>query len=180
MKLGTTARGLSTLYSTSLLVSFGYGMTIPTIPLMIDYFDVSLFWAAQIVTAWSVGKLIATLPAGIVIDRLGARIALVVGPILIVVAALTVVLAPWFWLVLLAMVFAGAGDSMWMVGREIAGVELVNPDQRGRMMSGFMGTNTAGMALGPALGGVLADTVDFRAVFLGFMAAAALVLVLSL
>jgi MFS family permease len=36
------------------------------------------------------------------------------------------------------------------------------------------------MALGPALGGVLGDTVDFRAVFIGYMIVGALVFVLSL
>jgi MFS family permease len=179
LKCGPTARGITTLYSTSLLVSFGHGMTIPTIPLMVAEFNVSLFWAAQIVTAWAIGKLLGTPPAGIIVDKFGARITLLLGPLLIVGAALAVVLSPWFWLVLLAMVFAGAGDSIWMIGREIAGVELVNPDQRGRLMSGFMGTNSAGMALGPALGGILADSIDFRAVFLGYMAAAVVVLALS-
>lgn len=180
LKLGTTARGISTLYGTSLFVSFGHGMTIPTIPLIAEHFDVSLFWGAQIVTAWAIGKLLGTPPAGIIVDRFGARVNLLLGPALIIGAALTVVLSPWFGLVLFAMAFAGAGDSIWMIGREIAGVDLVNPDQRGRLMSGFMGTNSAGMALGPALGGVLADNIDFRAVFLGYMMSAVLVLVLSL
>mgnify|MGYP002639496894 CR=1 FL=1 len=180
MRLGDTARGLSTLYGTSLLVSFGFGMTIPTIPLMVEYFDVSLFWGAQIVTAWSIGALIGTPPAGIIVDKLGARVALLVGPMLIIGGALTVVLSPWFWLVLIAMAFAGMGNSTWMIGREIVGVGLVKPEQRGRMMSGFMGTNTAGMALGPALGGVLGDHIDFRAVFLGYTIAAVFVLALSL
>ena len=179
MKLGKSARGLSTLYGASLLVSFGHGMTIPTIPLMVEYFDVSLFWGAQIITAYGIGALVGTPPAGIVADKFGVRITLIMGPVLIVGAALAVVLAPWFWLVLLAMVFAGAGNSTWMIGREIAGVDMVNSDQRGRMMSGFMGTNSAGMALGPALGGVLADSIDFRAVFLGFMIAGVIVFVLG-
>ena len=180
MKLGESARGLSMLYGASLLVSSGHGMTIPTIPLMVEYFDVSLFWGAQLITAYAVGALLGTPPAGIIADKLGVRITLIIGPLLIVGAALAVVLAPWFWLVLLAMVFAGAGNSTFMIGREIAGVDMVNPDQRGRMMSGFMGTYSAGMALGPALGGVLADTIDFRAVFLGFMIAGVVVLVLQL
>ena len=180
MKLGDSARGLSTLYGTSLLVSFGFGMTIPTIPLIAMHFDVSLFWGAQIVTAWSVGALLGTPPAGIIVDKLGARVALIMGPILIVTGAATVFASQWFWLVLVAMAIAGMGNSAWMIGREIAGVALVDPAQRGRMMSGFMGTNTGGLALGPALGGVLADSIDFRAVFLSYMVAAIVVLALSL
>jgi MFS family permease len=180
MKLGDTARGLSTLYGTSLLVSFGFGMTIPTIPLVATHFNMSLFWGAQIVTAWSIGALIGTPPAGIIVDKLGARVALLMGPMLIIGGALTIVLSPWFWLVLIAMAFAGMGNSTWMIGREIAGVGLVKLEQRGRMMSGFMGTNTAGLALGPALGGVLGDNIDYRAVFLGYTIAAVVVLALSI
>ena len=131
MKLGRSARGLSTLYGASLLVSFGHGMTIPTIPLMVEYFDVSLFWGAQIITAYGIGALVGTPPAGIVADKFGVRITLIMGPVLIVGAALAVVLAPWFWLVLLAMVFAGAGNSTWMIGREIAGALSTRAAKRG-------------------------------------------------
>jgi MFS family permease len=180
MRLGQSIRGLSTLYGASLTLSFGHGMAIPTIPLMVEYFDISVFWGAQIITAWAVGALLGTPPAGMITDRFGARVPLLVGPVLITAAGLGIVLAPSFWLVLPAMVVAGMGHSSWMIGREIAGVELVATDQRGRMMSGFMGTNAAGMALGPALGGVLGDTVDFRAVFIGYMIIGALVFVLSL
>jgi MFS family permease len=180
MKFAATARGLSTLYGASLTLSFGHGMTIPTIPLMVEHFDISLFWGAQIVTAWAIGSLLGTPPAGMLTDRLGARVPLLLGPLLIVGAALTIIFAPWFWLVLLAMVVAGMGHSGWMIGREIAGIEIIAPSQRGRMLSGFMGTNAAGMALGPALGGVVADSIDFQAVFVGYLISAALVLVLSL
>ena len=149
MRLGQSIRGLSTLYGASLTLSFGHGMAIPTIPLMVEYFDISVFWGAQIITAWAVGALLGTPPAGMITDRFGARVPLLVGPVLITAAGLGIVLAPSFWLVLPAMMVAGMGHSSWMIGREIAGVELVATDQRGRMMSGFMGTNAAGMALGP-------------------------------
>jgi MFS family permease len=180
LKMGSTARSLGTLYGTSLFVSFGHGMTFPTIPIIAAHFDVSVGWAAQIVTAWALGRLVGTPPAGIIVDRLGARVAMLIGPVFIIVGALSVALSPSFWLVLPALFLAGVGDSTWMIGREIAGVELVRPEQRGRMMSGFMGVNSAGMALGPALGGILADAHDFRVVFLGYMSAAIVVLVLSL
>jgi MFS family permease len=155
-------------------------MAIPTIPLMVEHFDISVFWGAQIITAWATGALLGTPPAGMITDRFGARVPLLIGPFLIIAAGLVIVLAPSFWLVLPAMALAGMGHSSWMIGREIAGVEMVSADQRGRMMSGFMGTNAAGMALGPALGGVLGDSIDFRAVFIGYMIVGALVFALSL
>jgi MFS family permease len=180
MDVGRSMRSLSTLYGASFALSFGHGMAIPTIPLMVGHFDISIFWGAQIITAWSIGALLGTPPAGMITDRFGARVPLLVGPTLIMTAGLAIVFAPWFWLVLVAMTLAGMGHSSWMIGREIAGVEMFAAHQRGRMMSGFMGTNASGMALGPALGGVLGDSIDFRAVFVGYALVAALVFVLSL
>ena len=48
-----------------------------------------------------------------------------------------------------------------MSAREVAGVNLVRADQRGRLMSGFMGISSTGMALGPALGGLVTELVNF-------------------
>ena len=180
MSSGSFARRLSTLYGTSLLASFGHGMTIPTIPILAEEFDVSIGAAAQVVTLYGLGRVVATMPAGFVVDKLGARVAMLLGPVLVVVAALSVVLAPSFWMVLLAMFVAGAGDSTWSMGREITGIEMVRLEQRGRLMSGFTGINSMGMALGPALGGVLTEFVGYQMVFLGYMAAGLAVLALSL
>jgi MFS family permease len=180
VKLGNTARGLTGLYGTSLLVSFGHGMSIPTIPVLATAFDVSIGAAAQIVTAYAIGRLGGTLPGGLIVDRLGTRVALVAGPIMIASAALAIALAPTFFMVIVAMLFAGFGDSMFMIGREIAGVDMVRPEQRGRLMSGYMGFNSLGNALGPAVGGVLADLVSYRAVFLLWAGFAVAVLLVSM
>ena len=102
MKLGSSAWGLTGLYGTSLLVSFGRGMSIPTIPVLATAFDVSVGAAVQVVTAYGVGRLAGTLPSGLIVDRLGTRVALVAGPVLIGAAALTVGLAPTFLIVIAA------------------------------------------------------------------------------
>jgi MFS family permease len=161
-------------------VTFGHGMTIPAIPTIQAHFGLSDFWAAQMVTSYAIGRLLGTPPAGIIVDKLGARVAMLLGPVLIAGAALSVAASPWYFLILIGLMIAGIGDSIWMIGREIAGVDLVKPEQRGRMMSGFMGTNSAGQALGPVLGGILAYNIDYRVVFVGYMAAGLAVLALSL
>lgn len=156
-------------------------MAIPTIPLMIWEFEISVFWGAQIITAWSIGALMGTPPlAGMITDRFGARIPLLAGPVLIVATGLAITFSPWFCLVLASMMLAGMGHGAWIIDREIAGVEMVSPDQRGRMMSAVMGTNAMGMALGPVLGGVVGDSLDLRAVFVGYAIAGVLVFTLSL
>ena len=178
-RLGKTARGLINLYTTSMVMSFGHGMLIPTIPVIAAVFDVSIGLAAQVVTANALGRFAAPLPAGMIVDRFGARTAMTLGPIMVAAGALLTGVTPQFSLILIAMFIAGAGDSMWMIAREIAGVDLVRPDQRGRLMSGFMGVSSTGMALGPVLGGVLTELVHYRVVYFVYTALALAVLAFS-
>ena len=168
------------MFSTSLLMSFGHGMIIPTIPVMAVAFDVSIGLAAQVVTAHALGRFAGPLPTGMIVDRFGTRSAMIIGPVILVTGALLAATAPSFNLMLLAMFLAGAGDSIWMSAREVAGVNLVRSDQRGRLLSGFMGVSTTGMALGPALGGLITELVNFRAVFFVYTVLAIVVLVVAL
>jgi MFS family permease len=173
-------RSLVNLLATSLVMSFGHGMIIPIIPVLVGAFDVSIGLAAQVVTAHAVGRSAGPLPGGMIVDRLGARAAMIIGPVLVATGALIAALAPSFELILFAMFVAGAGDSVWNIAREIAGLNLVRLDQRGRLMSGFMGTSSTGMMLGPLLGGVITVLVDFHAVFFVYAALSMAVLVFSL
>ena len=97
------------------------------------------------------------LPAGILVDRIGSKRAMLIGPALLAVAAITAGFAPSFPVLLTAVFFQGAGANIWQIAREIAVLNLVKPDQRGRAMSAFFGISQLGMALGPVLGGVLTD-----------------------
>jgi MFS family permease len=65
-----------------------------------------------------------------------------------------------------AQLLSGAGASIWALGREIAAIDLIRPNQRGRILALFFGINSAGQALGPVIGGVVTDWYGYRAVFL--------------
>ena len=104
---------------------------------------------------------------------------MILGPALVTVGASITAVTPYFSLLLLAQFLAGAGDSIWMIGREVSGIELMRSDQRGRVMSGFMGISSAGNALGPVAGGILTDWFDFRVVFFSYASMALVVLLVS-
>ena len=180
IRLGPTGRALFSLYLPSLAVSFGQGMVIPAIPLLATTFEVSVGVAAQVVTAHMLGRTFSLIPAGMVVDRMGRRPAMVMGPLLIATGALVTAFAPQFSLLLVAQFVAGAGNSLWMLGREVAAVDLVRADQRGRMMSGFFGISSVGMTLGPAIGGLITDWLGLRAIFLVYTVLALLVLPVAL
>ncbi|MBI2209408.1 MAG: MFS transporter, partial [Deltaproteobacteria bacterium] len=174
----STARGLLILYSSTLLAGM-WSMVIPAVPLLTTHFGISAGAAAQLVTALAFGRFVGMPVSGMVLDRLGARAALISGPALAAAAALLAAIVPWFEAMLVSVAVIGIGDSLWTFGRELAGIDLARQDQRGRVLSGFHGVNNIGLALGPLAGGALAEAVGFRAVFIAYAACAAVAVPLA-
>ena len=169
---GARAGSLALLYSTVLLMSLGQGMVFPTIPLLAESFAVSAGLAVQVVTAHALGRTIILIPAGLLIDRYGAKTAMLAGSALVLAGAIMTAVTPYFILFCLGQFLAGLGDSVWTMGREVSGVEMVPQHQRGRLLSGFMGLKSAGMAIGPVAGGIIAQWLGFRMVFTVYAAVA--------
>lgn len=172
-RLSPTARGLITLYSSTLLAGM-WSMIVPALPVLAKSFDISPGTAAQTITALAMGRFAGMPVSGVVLDRLGTRAALTAGPTIACSAALLAGAMPRFSLILVLVFLIGIGESIWVIAREVAGIDLVRQEQRGRVLSGFHGMNNLGLVLGPLLGGLLTEAVDFRAVFFAYAACAAL------
>ena len=177
LRLTPTVRGLITLYASTLLSGM-WSMLVPSIPVMATHFGISPGTAAQIVTALAFGRLAGMPISGVVLDRLGTRTALVAGPGLACAVALLAAIVPWFGIILLLLFVLGIAESIWVIAREVAGIDLALPNQRGRVLSGFHGVNYMGLALGPA-GGLLAETSGFRGAFVVYAACAAVSVLLG-
>ena len=172
-------RGLTMLYLTTILLGFAHGMLPPIIPVLEDTFGVSGGMAAQVVTAFTMGRLIGQPLGGTIIDKFGTRPAVLIGPVVIGLSVSVGIVTQWFWPLLVGLFIAGAADSMWMLGREVAGVDLVKANQRGRLMSGFMGFHGVGMGLGAWLGGTVGEEMGIRVVFALYTGIAAFVFLIS-
>lgn len=155
-------------------------MIIPTIPVLAEEFGVSAGGAAQIVTATAIGKIFGTVLAGILLDRMGTRVALVGGPLAACIAALLCAVVPWFAIMLLLSLCIGAADSLWATAREFAAIDLARRNQRGRLISSMHGTHNMGAALAPFIGGTLTELFNFKAAFIGYAAVCALSVLLGL
>jgi MFS family permease len=154
-------------------------MLAPVSPAVAGAFDVPLGLAAQVFGAAALGRLALMIPSGYLVDKYGARSAMILGPILIVVCALVTLVTPTFWLLLAAQFFAGAGSGLWQLGRELIAVDLMPPRARGRMMSMFIGMSSVGTAIGPLIGGVLNDLIGLHGVFAATAAVAILIMLIS-
>ena len=171
VKFNPPARDLATLYTSALLAGM-WSMIVPAVPVVAKSFEISPGAAAQIITALALGRFAGMPLSGTVLDRLGTRAALTSGPAIACGAALLAGVTPWFGLILILVFLIGIGESIWVIAREVAGIDLVRQDQRGRVLSGFHGINNLGLALGPLFGGWLTEAVGFRAVFFGYAACA--------
>ncbi len=180
MNLNPTVRGLTILYIPALMSGVGWGMVLPTIPVLSVYFDVSLGAAAQTVTAYAVGRFVGTPISGMILDRFGTLVARVAGPLAAGIAALLAWCTPWFSGLLASLFVIGAAETLWGFGLEVTGIDLVRQDQRGRVISGFHGMHNGGLTLGPLLGGVVTEALNFKAVFVGYAICATVAVVLGL
>jgi MFS family permease len=135
---------------------------------------VSVGAAAQVVTATAIGKFFGTIVAGVMLDRVRARLALAGGPLVGCIAALLCALMPWFPLMLVLSLCIGAADSLGATAREFAAIDLARRNQRGRLISSMHGTHNIGAAIAPFVGGWLTEVYGFRAAFLGYGIACAL------
>ena len=182
MRIGAVPVWSATLhiYLPSLLMNMGQGMIIPALPVVGQHYAVPGVLAVQLITVQLVGRFLSTLPAGLTIDRFGTKVPMVLGASLAALSGFGAAFSPNFPLLLATQLFWGAGISMWTLGRELAAADMVPAEQRGRQMSVMMGMSGTGLALGPAIGGLLTEPLGIRGLFLIFAATATAVLLLSL
>jgi MFS family permease len=179
LRSNPNARGFAALYGAT-LVSGAWAMIIPTIPVLTREFAVSAGGAAQIVTAAALGKFFGTIVAGVMLDRMGTRLALVGGPLIGCVAALLCTVVPWFALMLVLSLCIGAADSLGATAREFAALDLARRNQRGRLISSMHGTHNIGAAMAPFVGGWLTELFSFRAAFAGYALCCGLMVLLGM
>ncbi len=173
-------RNFLLLYGNTLFSGLGWGMVLPTIPVIAGAFDISMGAAAQTVTAWATGRFFGTPVSGIMLDRTGPRAMMVGGACLTGIAALTAFASSAFSGLLLSLFVIGAADAVWALGREVSGIDLTAQNQRGRVMSGFHGVHNGGLTLGPLIGGLLTVSVGFRSVFIAYAVFAVLAVICAL
>jgi MFS family permease len=164
-RLAGTGRILLHIYVPSVLMGLALGMLVPSLPVLARSFGVAPELAAQAVTALLLGRVASYFPAGVIVDRLGRRAAMVIGPVIVTVGVLITAVTPWFGLIFVGQALVGSGQGIWSLGREIAAVEEIRTESRGRVIGAFFGIAAVGTAIGPVLGGRLADLAGYSAVF---------------
>jgi predicted MFS family arabinose efflux permease len=138
---------------------------IPSIaPLIRESLDLSVAQAGSFLSAYYVGPVLMSLPAGWLADRWGVRGAMILGQVLIAIGLGAVAVAPSFSFIVVILVLAGSGYGVLNPTTTKAGMAWFPPRQRATVV----GLKQVGLPFGGAVGALVMPPV---ALALGWRAA---------
>jgi len=108
-----------------------------------------------LMSSMSLSALFLGLPMGVLVDRMGRKRAMVAGSTLSVAATLLLTLPPADWPLLVAAVFYGAGNALFMASGPAFMAENATEDERPTLFSLQSGLSLLMGFLGSAVGGSL-------------------------
>ncbi len=138
----------------------------PAFPLIAHGLHVSLAWNAWAITAYTVSYAAFTVLAGAAGDRFGRKRAFTVGVAAFGLASLVAGFAGTFWLFLVARSIQGLGAGAVYPNAQAEGIGQFPAERRGMALGIFGATFGLASIIGPNVGGVLAQYVGWRAIFL--------------
>jgi MFS family permease len=141
-----------------------YAALTPLLPHFQRAYDLSKGGVGALAAAFAIGVLVAAVPGGVLAARLGARVSVVVGLVLVTLASVGVALADSFALLFGARFVQGLGSSFTWAGA-LAWLALATPrERRGQTLGTAMGAAVFGALLGPVIGAG-ASAIGVRAAF---------------
>jgi MFS family permease len=133
-----------TLYFPAFILALGYSIATPAIPVFAKSFDTGFGIAALVIVVHFLGGLVAAVPTGFLVDRLGRRPMLFAGPVLMTVSSCLTAVAQTFMQLLLFRFLGGVAMQMWRQARLAIIADIGKNRERGRQMSGMVGIEGAG------------------------------------
>lgn len=152
-------------YGPTLVVSIGHGAVLPVTALRARELGADVGTAALVVAMLGVGMLLASLPSGAVVARVGERTALVLAGLLDTVAMVAGALTGSVVGLAAAVAVSGAAYSMFLISRQGFMIEAVPEGFRARARSTMGGAFRIGVFVGPLLGAGVIRWVGVPGVF---------------
>ncbi len=164
-------------YVPTVFLAFAQGVIVLSLPLLANETSDAYGFASIIVSAAALGTLIADVPTGTIMIRLGLRRTMLIGSALVALSTCLLASPADSNMVLLLRLVAGIGTALWGLSRYTYITQQVPPELRGRTIASFGGINRIGVFAGPFIAGSLVTGFGLYAAFLlaGSLAGLALV-----
>jgi len=144
------------IYVPSFFIFLGMSIISPILPIYAESFNVNYTMVSLAVSMYAFGRFIADVPVGLLADKVGRRLLMVLGTVILTVCSVLNATAPTFALFLLYRLLEGVGSAMWMTSRTTLLADILRPEERGRVMSYFQAFMLLGSSAGPTVGGFIA------------------------
>lgn len=164
-------------YLPAFVLAVGTGVAVPAVAPLARSYGVSFGVASLVVTAFLIGGVFGTIPAGWMVDRFGRRSIMIAGPVFASASGILVVFAQSFPELVAYRLLGGMAAQMWLIARLSAISKNAPAHQRGRQVSWMFGMDHSGKIVGPMLGGFVAGAWGLKAPFLLYAVLALLALV---
>src|SRR3954471_22305605 len=153
------------LYLPAVVLALGVGIAAPVLPAYAKSFGVSFSTAALILIVQPWGSVVSTFPTGYLIDRIGRKPILLLGPLLTAISAFATAFA-WSFAVLLIFRFLnGMAAQMWQQSRLAMIADSSNDNERGKLITWMNSMQRFGTLFAPLIGGAAA-AYDIRLRFI--------------
>lgn len=155
-------------------VTLGMGMMVPVLPLFAERHGGGAAASGLLLSSFGAARLLVNLPAGTASERFGRRTVMGAGIGLLTITALAAALVDSIPALAICLFLNGTGSSLYVTAALAAVADLSTPSNRGRLMGLHQAGMLAGISLGPAAGGFLAELFGPSGPFLaqGFVIAA--------
>lgn len=145
-------------------VALGFGIVVPAVPLFAQQFGVGSTAAGAVVSAFALMRLVSGLAGGRLVDRVGERVALLSGLLVVAVSSLLAGLAVSYPQLLILRGVGGIGSAVFTIAATTLLLRVASAAQRGQTQSVYRGGFLLGGIVGPAFGGAVVG-VSLRAPF---------------
>ena len=158
-----------TLHLPAVSIGLGMGLTAVVLPDLTKSLGEGVGAAIGVFVVYQAGTVVAPLPTGYLIDRIGRRPLLLAGPVIVAISSFLIA-----WVAandgsiaefLVYRFIGGIGEQMWMLSRITVIADTAPRSQRGRQITSMFGVQQFGALAGPILGGVTAVTIGLWAPF---------------
>lgn len=155
--------GVAAVVGLAFLVLLGTGTVLPTLPLFARSFGVGYGGAGLLLASFGIARLITDVAAGLVVDRVGERIAGTSGLLILASSALATGLAPTFPAAVVFWGFAGMGSAIVFAAQFSYLLRAVPRRRMARTLSIFYGAFNIGIVAGGLAGGTVAHAFGLTA-----------------
>jgi MFS family permease len=152
-------------FGPSVVSSMGHGAVMPILALRARELGADVSTAALVVGLLGVGMLLTSLPAGVVVSRIGERRALIVAGVMDATAMAWAAVTPSVAGLAAAVVVSGMSWTTFLLSRQGFMIDAVPLEFRARGMATLGGSNRAGVFLGPLIGAGLISLGGLPAAF---------------